>query len=357
MYLNFLEFTSKNGWIGELDSSGSFTGNLTDNHITAYAVNVEDFNSDPARYMVDAEGNYRVDSVGWGVCTYQEPDISGKAYHILKDFISNGYGFLTGHDTLYGYAGAYYDAFGVDLDKSTINPNDGTTWYYDINSWQPGTTATDQDGNKSSTRGGHFYLNQLIGTNKGNVYSNNVAPSDAPSLILSTGGSHGKYGKDTMYGGNSLTVVQQGYSAELAKNNPRYRTPTNYPYSFNEGLVFTSSFTHSNGQASFAPIWVKYNGKNQAPVNRTDPMYWTIGEKTGTNNFYLTGCGNYLMNQIGHLPTNSATNGESILFANSVMYVSQIKQCEICAANQNGQQTSHFVSLDSLTFIMNINMN
>lgn len=49
------------------------------------------------------------------------------------------------------------------------------------------------------------------------------------------------------------------------------------------------------------------------------------------------------MNQIGHLPNNQATRDESALFANTVMYISQRKQCEICAANQNSQEDSHFV--------------
>ncbi len=67
------------------------------------------------------------------------------------------------------------------------------------------------------------------------------------------------------------------------------------------------------------------------------------GRKTGTNNFYLSGTGNFLMNQIGHLPKNSASTGESFLFTNSVFFISQRKQCEICAANQHGQETVHFV--------------
>ncbi len=49
------------------------------------------------------------------------------------------------------------------------------------------------------------------------------------------------------------------------------------------------------------------------------------------------------MNQIGHLPNNQATRDESALFANTVMYISQRKQCEICATNQNSQEDSHFV--------------
>ena len=346
MYENFLNFTSSDGWLVEMDASGNLTGNRTDNHIEVYAVDAVSFNADPQRYMVDAEGNYRMDSVGWGVCTREEPDISGKAYWVLKDYIANGYGFLTGHDTMYAYAGAYYDAFGKDLDESSIDPNDGTTWYYDINSWAPGTTATDTNGNKSTTRGGHFYMNELMGSNAGNVYSGTVTPTDAPSLILSTGGSHGQYPKTAMYGSESINILQLGYAADLAKTNPRYRTPTNYPFAFTQGQVFKSSFTHTNGQAAFGSVWANYAGENLASQQwgaYEDPLYWAIDGLTGTNNFYLTGDGNYLMNQIGHLPENSATNGESILFANSVMYVSQRKQCEICAANQNGQQTSHFV--------------
>ena len=349
MYSNFLSAVSTDGWLLNMDGSGNFT-TPSDIHIRVYTVNCESFNSDPARYMVDAEGNYRMDSVGWGVCTSDEPDLSGKAYWQLKDYIANGYGFLTGHDTLYAYAGAYYDAYGTDLDESSIDPNDGTTWYYSLNSWLPyGTT---KDGQTSEQRGGHFYMNQLMGSNKGNVNSGTVSPSDAPGLILSTGGSHGVYGKNIQYGSESIHVAQTGYSAAQALQNPKYRTPTNYPYSFAAGQVFPASFTHTNQQAAFGTIWADYSGGNKAAElygYYTDPRYWTINNQVGTNNFYLSGNGNYLMNQIGHLPTNAAYSYESALFANSVMYVSQRKQCEICAANQSGQETVHFVRRISST--------
>ena len=349
MYSNFLSTVSTDGWLLNMDGSENFT-TPSDIHIRVYTVNCESFNSDPARYMVDAEGNYRMDSVGWGVCTSDEPDLSGKAYWQLKDYIANGYGFLTGHDTLYAYAGAYYDAYGTDLDESSIDPNDGTTWYYSLNSWLPyGTT---KDGQTSEQRGGHFYMNQLMGSNKGNVNSGTVSPSDAPGLILSTGGSHGVYGKNIQYGSESIHVAQTGYSAAQALQNPKYRTPTNYPYSFAAGQVFPASFTHTNQQAAFGTIWADYSGGNKAAElygYYTDPRYWTINNQVGTNNFYLSGNGNYLMNQIGHLPTNAAYSYESALFANSVMYVSQRKQCEICAANQSGQETVHFVRRISST--------
>ena len=355
-YLKGKDVSDSDGWILNMD------GSVSSNHITVLTVDAEKFNADPQRYMMDAEGNYRVDSVGWGVCTYLEPDISGKAYWVLKDFISNGYGFISGHDTMYAYAGAYYDAFGVDLDESSIDPNDTTTWYYDVNSWMPGTTASTYEFNEkgeivrktgsSETRGGHFYMNELMGSNQGNVASKTTVPSDAPSLILSTGGSHGPYGKKTNFGGTNLRVAQNGYTAAQAQANAKYRSPVNYPFDMlnMEGVVngiFPGAETHSNQQAAFGPIWVDYAGESiyaQKYGWEANPRYWTIDGKTGTNNFYLSGIGNYLMNQVGHLPENNVrTKGETSLFVNSVFYVSQRKQCEICAANQNGQETVHFV--------------
>ncbi len=359
IYKDYLKVASEQ----DGDGKGGF---VHDTHITTYDVNAEKFNADPARYMVDAEGNYRMDSVGWGVCVYDEPDISGKAYWILKDYMSNGYGFLVGHDTLYAYAGAYYDAYGTDLDESTIDPNDGTTWYYDVNSWQPGTTAHTSDGQVSTTRGGHFYMNQLMGSNKGSVYSGTVAPSDAPSQILSTGGSHGPIGKEGMYKGNRLRIAMNRFDTATAAANPRYRTPTNYPYAYAEGDIVDATYTHTNGQAAFGPVWVEYADPSWLLIDENygmehwlpgtkppadkwrpsvyeDPLTWSIDNKVGTNNFYLTGSGNFLMNQIGHIPKQDTAIHETRLFVNSVMYVSQRKQCEICAANQHGQETSHFV--------------
>ena len=345
MYKSFLSYTTSDGWLLEQDDNGNPTGDTKDMHIQTYIVDCDSFNADPQRYMVDAEGNYRVDSVGWGVCCYEEPDLSGKAYWVLKDYLANGYGFLAGHDTMYAYAGAYYDAYGADLDESTIDPNDGTTWYYAINSWLPyGYT---RDGRQSNTRGGHFYMNQLMGSNKGNVLSGTVKPSDAVSGLLSIGGSHSIYGKNIIFGGEELRVRQFGYTAAQAEANAKYRTPTNFPYSFEANPIFRASFTHTNQQAAFGPIWIDYTGNNEYCVAEygyyDHPLVWNVDGKTGTNNFYLSGTGNFLMNQIGHLPKNSASTGESFLFTNSVFFISQRKQCEICAANQHGQETVHFV--------------
>ena len=227
---------------------------------------------------MDAEGNFRMDAVAWGVCIGAEPDLSGKAYWLLKDYIANGYGLVVGHDTMYAYAGAYYDAYGTDLDESTIDPNDGTTWYYSVNSWQP--VATDPDGNLSRTRGGHFYMNQLMGSNKGNVYSGNVTPSDAPSKILSTGGAYGQYGKNIQFGSDTLEVLMNGYSMQEALDTPKYRTPTNYPYFFQEGRTnIKTNKTHTNQQAAFGTIWLNYYGINSYGAEfgyEETPRTWSI---------------------------------------------------------------------------------
>lgn len=201
-------------------------------HIQTYIVDCDSFNADPQRYMVDAEGNYRVDSVGWGVCCYEEPDLSGKAYWVLKDYLANGYGFLAGHDTMYAYAGAYYDAYGADLDESTIDPNDGTTWYYAINSWLPyGYT---RDGRQSNTRGGHFYHNNRVYDQTSAGIINNIQPEarsgdsgiiPGDTVRFNTTAVYGSYvdkdGKaaihnsDTNNGGSEYTMYRNAKLSDL----------------------------------------------------------------------------------------------------------------------------------------------
>lgn len=343
VYANYINYITDNGWLRNND------GSHMNQHITVLSIQAETFNADPNRFMMDAEGNYRIDSIGWGVCVQQEPDISGKAYYAIKGFLSQGYGMCVGHDTMYAYAGSWYDAhiagytdpgsrdyyeggrFGPDK-------NDGSTRYYVLNS-------------VPNIDNGHWNMNALMGANGGNIDSGTVLPTDAISMILSTGGSHSSYGKaGIMYGSDQLSVRLKPYSNSQAQSTVKYRDPTNFPYDLPSTL--SAAKTHSNSQVAFGPIWVDYAGGNVTgaefgynpyPTTKTitDPV--TGRSWFGTSNFYLSGTGNFLMNQIGHLPNNQATRDESALFANTVMYISQRKQCEICAANQNSQEDSHFV--------------
>ena len=343
VYANYINYITDNGWLRNNDDS------RMNQHITVLSIQAETFNADPDRFMMDAEGNYRIDSIGWGVCVQQEPDISGKAYYAIKGFLSQGYGMCVGHDTMYAYAGSWYDAhiagytdpgsrdyyeggrFGPDK-------NDGSTRYYVLNS-------------VPNIDNGHWNMNALMGANGGNIDSGTVLPTDAISMILSTGGSHSSYGKaGIMYGSDQLSVRLKPYSNSQAQSTVKYRDPTNFPYDLPSTL--SAAKTHSNSQVAFGPIWVDYAGGNVTgaefgynpyPTTKTitDPV--TGRSWFGTSNFYLSGTGNFLMNQIGHLPNNQATHDESALFANTVMYISQRKQCEICAANQNSQEDSHFV--------------
>lgn len=319
VYLNFLSSLNR-----------SFTY-ADDTHIRIYSINCETFNADPNQFLMDAEGSYRMDSVAWGVNTELEPDLSGKAYWALKSYLGEGYGLMIGHDTLYAYAGSYYDAYGTDFDESSIDPDDTDTHYYAVNSWRPND--------------GHWRMNQLMGSNAGNVYAGNADPSRTASGILSSGGSHGQYGKTLMLGNDQLRIVTDGYSASLAAGGAKYRTPTNYPYSFGSGQIVTGSLTHTNGQIAFGKVWVEYNGQGSvfADVGCVSaPVAFTVKSRTGTNNFYLSGDGNFLMNQIGHLPDNSAHADEVKLLVNGLLYVSQRKQCEVCGADQNGRSDVHF---------------
>lgn len=319
VYLNYLSSLNR-----------SFTY-ADDTHIRIYTINCETFNADPEQFLMDAEGSYRMDSVAWGVNTELEPDLSGKAYWTLKSYLGEGYGLMIGHDTLYAYAGSYYDAYGTDFDESSIDPDDTSTHYYAVNSWRPND--------------GHWRMNQLMGSNAGNVYAGNVDPSRTASGIISSGGSHGQYGKTLMLGNDQLRIVTDGYSASLAAAQTKYRTPTNYPYSFAAGQIVTGSLTHTNGQIAFGKIWVEYNGQGAVFADIgcvSSPVSFTVKGQTGTNNFYLSGDGNFLMNQIGHLPDNSAHVDEVKLLVNGLLYVSQRKQCEVCAAGQDGRSDVHF---------------
>lgn len=330
-------------------------------HITLNTVSCNDFNVDPDRYLKDAEGNHRVDSVYWGTCYFSEPDLSGKAYYALKNYIGNGYGFGIGHDTMYAYAGAWFDAHGGGrgypnnvYDERKIDPNDTATRYYQVNSWE--------------VSGGHWNMNALMGENNSNTlvgsgyYSASdeayfgwiVDPLTVPSAIMSSGGSHGPFLKTTIYGSRSLRIrANGGYTYEEAMVNPdiKHRTPTNWPYKFSVGQTIPAALTHSNGQVAFDDIWVQYDG---CASDFTDAglgkLYEpTVDGRSGTNNFYLAGSGNFVMNQIGHLPligvggANKASPQEMQLCVNTLMWISQRKQCEVCAADQADQQMTHFV--------------
>lgn len=138
----------------------------------------------------------------------------------------------------------------------------------------------------------------------------------------------------------------------MANADIKHRTPTNWPYKFNQGDSIPAALTHSNGQVAFDDIWVQYNG---CASDFTDAGLGKLYEPTvdgrqGTNNFYLAGSGNFVMNQIGHLPIdngngswNNASTEEMQLCVNTLMWISQRKQCEVCAADQGDQQMTHFV--------------
>ena len=138
--------------------------------------------------------------------------------------------------------------------------------------------------------------------------------------------------KTTMYGSNLLRVRAYPYSHSEALNRAKYRTPTNYPYDFvGSGETFNAMPTHSNMQVAFGTIWVDYANNSASAADGNGKLITpTVDGKTGTNNFYLAGDGNFLMNQIGHLPENRFTDMEAKLLVNTIMYISQRKQCEVC---------------------------
>lgn len=289
------------------------------------------FNENADAFLRDAEGNYRYDSVIVGTAVNDEPDLSGAAAWALHDYIAEGYGFITGHDMMYAYGGVCPQADYVPDKSSTATP------IYKYN------TRTD----------GHWNMNWLMGVNKTYTEAN---PYEAASLVLSAGDYRDK---STLYG--EIDGVEKSLlriKTYIASEDVASRTPTNYPYNsglgggaFHEGLRIESHSTHSNQQIAYGTIWVDFAsnslGDHGAGLlvedKRADGQY-------GTNNFYLTTNGNLALNQIGHIIQPGDASGtpdvyfdEARILANTVMYVSQRQQCQICQSGQGGSGERHFV--------------
>lgn len=325
-----------NAWVP--DTGGSFysvyldvalpNGNTPNGgHITIDKYSIEAFNKVPRSYLTNAEGDYIYDAVIIGAATNDEPDLSGAAAWELARYIGEGYGFLIGHDMLYGYGGV---ASNPDY---TPDPNSTVTPYYRANTLQDG----------------HYNMAWLMGQN---ARYTDTSPYAAPSMIL-CGGDYRD--KSTLYGddkGTSILRIQKSSTANPLQN-VQARTPTNYPYQnraggmpFAAGTEFQGTATHTNQQVAYGTIWVNYatNGLADRGLGRLITDKKSDG-LTGTNNFYLTSNGNLAMSQIGHSKNNKDTAriDECYILANTMFYISQRQQCQVCQSHQGGNDNVHFV--------------
>ena len=288
------------------------------------------FNLDPDRYLKDAEGNYCVDSVAIGVCVSSpEPDLSGKAAWALKDYIAEGYGFMTGHDMMYTYLGVSGTNANYVPDR-----NSTTTPYY----------------HPYSGQNGHFNMNWLMGTNKAFT---EASPYEAASMVLCLGGD--EQHKHMVGTGDDDRPDTRVKVTKVVNGDPlldvNSRVPTNYPYSrgvagkeFTLGCEVSIHASHTNNQIAFGNIWFDYVKNYIAEFGEVGEIIEeTVDGLKGTNNFYLTTNGNFAMNQVGHLSYGRITQDEMRIFANAVMYISQRQQCQVCQSKQGGNDVVHFV--------------
>ncbi len=317
-YAHYIQSISdKNGYLQGLNSKVNIRVSKT-----KYDV----FNRNADYMLTDAEGNYIYDLVAVGVCTDQEPDLSGKAAWALQRYVKEGYGFLIGHDTMYGYGG-------VNPDPDYVpDPNSTRTPMYQLD--------TNIDG--------HWNMNWLMGINK--LYTE-TSPYKAPSMILNMGDWHDK---STLYGNVQKDSVESKLRVRsVSKGNPSTdidaRTPTNFPYDSRQdgtkldvGVDFVAGVTHSNQQLAYGKIWIDFD-----PATSNGTLVTDRNEGlTGTNNFYLTTNGNFGMMQIGHLRSNlnSAKIDECRILANTIMYLSQRKPCQVCRSQQANNRDFHAVT-------------
>lgn len=417
--------------------------------LTPYGgANANNFNVDPNRYLLDAEGNYRFDSVMCGVCVGVEPDLSAKAAYALRDYIAEGYGFMIGHDMLYSYGGVatMTDANGnvvanrnyapitaleaetvmssatsvVSIAKGstenamtyvaksfTINlPADGEGEVkYKTTNPAVGTITVSADGKTATFRGnyagtatiefnrgstslgmitvvvnenpytatpyynsqtgenGHYNMAFLLGAN--DYYNSGINPYDTQSMVLCIANAHTSNAqKKYMYGdkeGSSTIRIAKTMSGN-AVSDVSLRCPTNYPYaytrtgeSFVDNYLINTVASHSNMQIAYGDVWIDFASDSITKYNLGDPLKHSSYGLTGTNNFYLTTNGNIALNQVGHVLDNltevqktingsagQVSTSELRLFANTVMYISQRQQCQVCQSEQGGNDDIHF---------------
>lgn len=308
------------------DTNGYLKNTNSQINISVQQVQIQTFNQVPDSYLTDAEGNYIFDLVAVGAYTDQEPDLSGKAAWALQRYVKEGYGFIIGHDTMYGYGGVNPDP------NYTPDPNDTRTPMYQLN------TKID----------GHWNMNWLMGINK--LYTE-TSPYKAASMILNMGDYTDK---STLYGNvvNGATESKLRIQA-LASGNPSTdisaRCPTNFPYSnYNNGVPigigtdFPAGVTHTNQQLAYGKVWIDFDPATSSGTLVTDRNEGL----TGTNNFYLTTNGNFGMMQIGHLRSNlnSTKIDECRILANTIMYLSQRKPCQVCRSQQHDNTEFHAVT-------------
>ena len=317
-YAHYIQSISdKNGYLQGLNSKVNIRVSKT-----KYDV----FNRNADYMLTDAEGNYIYDLVAVGAYTDQEPDLSGKAAWALQRYVKEGYGFLIGHDTMYGYGG-------VNPDPNYVpDPNSTRTPMYQLD--------TNIDG--------HWNMNWLMGINK--LYTE-TSPYKAPSMILNMGDWHDK---STLYGNVHRDSVESKLRiSAVSKGNPstdvNSRTPTNFPYqNYGNGLAiglgtdFPAGVTHSNQQLAYGKVWIDFDPATSSGTLVTDRNEGL----TGTNNFYLTTNGNFGMMQIGHLRSNlnSTKIDECRILANTIMYLSQRKPCQVCRSQQANNRDFHAVT-------------
>ena len=296
-------------------------------HITIDTIPITTFNSNSKAMLTNAEGDYIYDAVIIGAATGDEPDLSGAAAWVLADYIDQGYGFMIGHDMIYGYGGIAANPNYVPDPNSTVTP------YYKLNTLE----------------NGHYNMAWLMGRNE---HYSTANPYSAASMIL-CGGDYRD--KSTLYGDNSgtslLEIRKSGEGDPLT--NFAARTPTNYPFTqrydgvpFGVGNQFYGTPTHTNQQVAYGTVWIDYasNGLTSMGAGRLIADTKSDG-LAGTNNFYLTTNGNLAMNQIGHTKGNKdiVKIDECYILANTLFYISQRQQCQVCQSQQGGNDQIHIV--------------
>ena len=258
-------------WIGEFGHG----------KIEVDAINQNDFDADPEKYLKDEEGNYKYDVVAvgfWNINQGQNHFLGDNGMKHLREFTESGRGIMTGH---------HHMAL-RELDKGM---------------------------NKLKDLFGIKFVGEDGWNQRRDTYYDAPVPMDYTSPERSVSPHNSRFWAT----GNEVIASKRGLLLE-------------YPnYVAQEGRVFKIPTTHNGGDYVTGDVWLEFTNpmSYRAGVPLENPEQLPDGTR-GSTNSYLSTFNNTALIQTGHSSLSGghlySTEDEKMLVANTIFYLAQLTQ-------------------------------
>ena len=258
-------------WIGEFGHG----------KIEVDAINQNDFDADPDKYLRDEDGNYKYDVVAvgfWNINQGQNHFLGDNGMKHLREFTESGRGIMTGH---------HHIAL-RELDKGM---------------------------NKLKDLFGIKFVGEDGWNQRRDTYYDAPVPMDYTSPERSVSPHNSRFWAT----GNEVVASKRGLLLE-------------YPnYVAQEGRVFKIPTTHNGGDYVTGDVWLEFTNpmSYRAGVPLENPEQLPDGTR-GSTNSYLSTFNNTALIQTGHSSLSGghlySTEDEKMLVANTIFYLAQLTQ-------------------------------